>query len=179
MIDPADQAAIAAPEVPIYFAVSTVKLLLLSLSTLGLYQFYWFYKNWQLIKAREQSRISPSWRAFFGYFFCYALFRRIRESAQTTGAQSLPAELLTTAWIITNLLAGIPDPYWLLTFLSVVFLVPVQVAANRVNAAQAPLHDPNARFTSGNIATVIIGGLLLVLAVILAFTPAGTGMGEI
>ena len=38
---------------PLYFPVSNTKLVLLSVCTLGLYEFYWFYKNWALVKERE------------------------------------------------------------------------------------------------------------------------------
>jgi len=65
-----------------FFAVSLVKLVVLSLCTLGVYQWYWFYQNWRLIKDWERLHISPFWRTFWGYFFCHACFTRIREHAE-------------------------------------------------------------------------------------------------
>jgi hypothetical protein len=47
------------PGRPLFFPVSITKFLLLSIGTLGLYEIYWFYKNWGFIKARDRSDISP------------------------------------------------------------------------------------------------------------------------
>ena len=66
---------------PLYFPVSPLKLIVLSVCTFGLYKFYWFYKNWCLIKERESSLsmqigfrdsgIMPFWRALFTVLYCY------------------------------------------------------------------------------------------------------------
>ena len=63
-----------------YLAVSLLKLAVLSICTLTLYELYWFYRQWRSVKAGEGGGISPFWRAFFAVIFCYALFRRVRES---------------------------------------------------------------------------------------------------
>ena len=49
---------------PAFFAVSPLKLIVMSTATLGIYELYWFYKNWKLIKQRTESNIMPFWRAF-------------------------------------------------------------------------------------------------------------------
>ena len=36
-------------ESPIFFPVSTLKLILMSIVTFGSYEIYWFYKNWKLL----------------------------------------------------------------------------------------------------------------------------------
>jgi len=66
---------------PLYFPVSVAKLVVMSLVTFGLYEIFWFYKNWQLIKLREHSEIRPFWRAFFAIFYCYTLFKHISLTA--------------------------------------------------------------------------------------------------
>ncbi len=35
---------------PYFFTTSTLKLTLMSICTFGIYELYWFYKNWVLIK---------------------------------------------------------------------------------------------------------------------------------
>ncbi len=50
---------------PLFFPVSITKLIILSICTIGIYEVYWFYKNWEIIKQREYSKISPFWRAIF------------------------------------------------------------------------------------------------------------------
>ena len=38
-----------------YFSVSPIKLVIMSIISLGLYDFYWFYRNWQKIFAQEKN----------------------------------------------------------------------------------------------------------------------------
>lgn len=68
---------------PVFFPASLLKLGVLSVYTVGLYEIYWFYKNWQLIRARERSNDSPFLRAFFALFFCYSCFARMRRQGST------------------------------------------------------------------------------------------------
>lgn len=154
-------------ETPPFFATSIIKLSVMSVCTFGLYELYWFYRNWQLIKARERLNIMPFWRAFFGVFFCYQCFSRIREyDHPELAVSSFAAGPLAAGWIVFTVLWRLPDPYWLICDLSFVFLIPVQHHANQINNAVAPGHDPNARFTWLNWISIAIGCLLLVLNVI-------------
>jgi hypothetical protein len=45
---------------------------LLSLCSFGLYQFYWFYKNWQYVKEHERAHMRVAWRvlASHAWFPC-------------------------------------------------------------------------------------------------------------
>lgn len=156
---------------PMFFPVSLTKLLVLSICTLGLYEIYWFYKNWQLVKRRETSDIVPALRALFTVLFCYSLFRRVGEESEKNGISSISFGPLAVGWIVTTVLWRLPDPYWLVSFLAVLFMLPVQYAANVINSRVAPGHDPNRRFSGWNIAATIVGGLFLFLAVIGAFLP--------
>ena len=160
-------------QVPPFFPVSTTKFLLLSVCTLGLYELYWFYKNWQLIQAREGVSVSPFWRAFFAFFFCYQVFTRIRDyPTQTQRNKKLAAGALAAGWIVTTVLWKLPDPYWLTSMFAVLFMVPVQRAAATVNTEVAPESDQNHRLSAVNWITIVVGGILVLLAVI------GTFMGE-
>lgn len=156
-----------------YFAVSPAKLVVMSLCTLGFYDIYWFYSHWRLVKERERANILPPLRAVFAYFFCYSLFSRIRSSAQASKVEVLlPAGPIAAAWIVISLLWKLPGPYWLVSFLAPFLLIPAQIAANRINETVAPGHDRNARFSGTNIVTMVVGGFLLVLAVLGTFIPA-------
>lgn len=107
---------------PVYFSVSPLKLVVMSICTLGIYDLYWYYKNWRLIKEREQLDIMPFWRAFFAYFFCYSCFKKIRGTAASLNLNRyIAAGPLATGWIIVAILWKLPDPYWLLTYFSVLF----------------------------------------------------------
>lgn len=152
---------------PIYFPVSLAKFVVMNFCTWGVYQFYWFYENWKLIQEREQSEVSPFWRTFFAFIYCYALFRKVQSAAASLQIrQSISPDALASGWILLSLLFLLPDPYWLVNFLSVFFLIPVQQNANRINESLVPGHDRNERFSAWNKVVVIIGGVLFIVGVI-------------
>jgi hypothetical protein len=160
-----------APSAP-YFAVSPLKFVVMSFCTFSLYQIYWFYKNWWLVKVRERSNIYPAIRSVFAYFFCYSLFSKIRDTAQENHvSMALPVGPLAALWIVVTLLVNLPAPYWLVSFAAVFVLLPLQSVANQINANVAPAHDRNTRFSAGNIATIVVGGLLFLLSIIGSFLP--------
>lgn len=155
-----------------FFAVSVFKLTVMSLCTMGLYEVYWFYRNWKLIRERDGSPIMPFWRAFFGVFFCYACFAKIREFGESRNVSgSLAAGPLTTGWIVCTLTWRLPDPYGLISLLAFVFVLPVQSYVNRLNGLEAPQHERNARFNAWNWLGIVLGGAVLVLALIGTFLP--------
>lgn len=155
-----------------FFPVSVLKLFILSVCTFGVYEVYWFYKNWQLIKERERSHISPVPRAIFAVFYCYQCFARIRDFGTPPATKSrLAAGPLAAGWIVATLLHKLPDPYWLISLFAVVFIIPVQGLANRINAASSPNHDPNSHFSAWNWVALAFGSILFVLAIIGLMLP--------
>jgi hypothetical protein len=124
-----------------------------------------------LIRDHDDSNIKPFWRAFFAVFFVHQLFARVNQRAQENKLPGIAAGPLAAGWIIATLLWRLPDPYWLVTYVAVFFLLPVQKAINRINASTVVGHDTNSRYTRWQVAIVVIGGLLLMLAVIGTFLP--------
>lgn len=159
---------------PYYFAVATGKLVVMSLCTMGLYGTYWFYKNWALIKEREHGTISPVWRSLLEFIFCYPCLTRMRATAQANHIEvALPAGPLTAGFVLVGLLGAAPAPGWQLSALAVLFLVPAQRAANRINAQLAPGHDANRCYSALNLAFIAVGGGLSLVSMILALLPGG------
>jgi hypothetical protein len=171
--DPATGVTPAASDTkPMYFPVSLTKFVVMHFCSLGLYQAYWFYENWRLIGEREQSEASPFWRTAFAFIYCYPLFEKIRGSAASLKIdQSISVPVLASGWILFSFLWMLPDPYGLAAFLSILFLLPVQQAANHINESLAPGHDQNGRFTAWNKVALVIGSLLFILVVIGSFVP--------
>jgi hypothetical protein len=156
-----------------YFSVSPVKLVVMSVCTFGIYEIYWFYKHWGAIKKENNLDINPLARAIFAIFFCYDLFKRIQSAAALQKLKTFRApRSLAIGWVIVNLLWRLPDPYWLVSFLSVLFLLPVQTTANALNLISDPGRNPNAKFTKWNIVGVVFGGLLWSLILVGLFLPA-------
>jgi hypothetical protein len=159
-------------ELPPFFAVPLWKLALMSFFTLGLYQFFWFLRNWQRVRARDEADIMPFWRAIFGVIFCHACFERIEEYGLAKGISSSPPILvLTILWIVFSLTWRLPSPYWLISFFSFVFLLPVQAYANKINNEEVPRHDRNARLTVWNWGGIVAGGCIVALDLIGLFLP--------
>ncbi|MAS64067.1 MAG: hypothetical protein CL815_02440 [Coraliomargarita sp.] len=159
-----------APSLPLYFPVSPLKLIVMSVCTGGIYELYWFYKNWGLIKERENVDIMPFWRAFFSYFFCYSLFKKFHSTTIDSPLEkSISPVLLSTGWVVVSMLWKLPEPYWLISYSSVLFLLPAQAMANEINSIVAPNHDRNRKFTSFNIFGVIIGSLFFFLILLGTF----------
>lgn len=172
---PAWAAASAHPvdnEAP-WFAVSTRKLLVMSIFTLSFYSLYWFYKQWWRVKQREGSDILPFWRAVFAIFFAHSLFKRIRAEADAARLpHSFEAGTMAVAFIVLSLVGNfLPGPLTLVAMLSVLTLTPAQELANRINAQVAPDHPRNDRYSSLNITGMVLGGLMLVMAFLGSMLP--------
>ncbi len=63
-----------------YFSVSSVKLFMLSFFTFGLYDAYWFYRNWKAVRGDSKEFLSPFWRAIFSIFTVHLLFKKIART---------------------------------------------------------------------------------------------------
>lgn len=68
-----------------FFVTSPKQLAILSIITSGLYELFWFYKNWVAIQAVEKKKFSPLGRTIFLPFYCYKLFKAIFASAVARG----------------------------------------------------------------------------------------------
>jgi hypothetical protein len=153
------EAAAAAP----YFPVSLPKLLVMSVFTFGLYPYYWFYRNWKLIDARDEGGRVPILRAIFSIFFCYSLFSDIQDAADDMEIPTLMAPgFLAAAWIGASCTLSIPALYGVPYLVSFVVLMAAQSTVNKINRAACPEHDPNRRFTLPNIAWM--AGMALCMA---------------
>jgi hypothetical protein len=148
------QAAAAPTHALPFFPVSVGKLLIMSLCTFGIYQFFWFYKNWQHVRLRTGAEISPFWRTFFFFVFARSLFARVND-ADPRGAQ-LPVTTLAVVWVVVAIVV---------TPAMVFASLPVQRAINAANAAAAPGHDRNARFSIWNWLAILVGGWLSILTI--------------
>ena len=125
-----------------FFSVSTTKLVVMALCTFGLYQIYWLYQNWRIVKYREHRNISPPWHSVLGVFFLYPVFRRIQNQASRLGFKTVPVRFLFLIWVLVSLLNYSASRFLTLaSFGSVFALVPVQRLANSINQLASP-HVP-------------------------------------
>lgn len=113
-----------------YHHISPLKFVLLSVLTFGLYELYWCYKCWKYIRTEEDSRISPFWRAFFAPLWIYPLSKRIYA-----GEKKLLGGLLAISYLLLSALWNLSDPYWLLSSLTFVPLLPLVFVVDSLNRA--------------------------------------------
>ena len=159
---------------PPLFPVATHKFITLSICTFGIYELYWCYQNWKWIRSASAGNISPFWRTFFAPVWGFSLFRTIRAAAQAAGVPvAWNSAVLAALFLILQLTALLPDPWWLISFAMFVPMIPVQQAAKRLNELHFERGAPgrNDNYSGANLATLAIGGLFLVLVLIGAFLP--------
>jgi hypothetical protein len=155
-----------------WFAVGTTKLVVMSLVTFGLYEVYWFYRQWKSVRARTTDTVHPVLGALFSGLSSFWLFARARDAADEAGvAVGWSGGAMATAYLLLSLLWRLPDPYWLACFLSIVPLAFVQSAIHAVNERRAPLAERNEGLSAANWAGVLVGGLVLLLCVVGVFLP--------
>jgi hypothetical protein len=154
------------------FPVATHKFIVLSICTFSLYELYWCYQNWKRLKSASGENLKPHWRAFFAPLWAYSLFKRINAVATAADVPIVwSAGPLAVLYFLLYITWRLPDPWWLLSMCTFVPMIPVQQAAQRVNERHgAPTSEGrNDGYSSLNVITIVVGGLLTILAVIGAF----------
>ena len=147
--------------------------------TLGIYQVYWAYKNWQAIKVRDGSDIMPFWRAIFLIFFLYPLLEQIKNTANTNGVSTNYSSLLITIiWIVLRIAFRVASEVLpLAVYISfaglmyALILIPVQTKVNQLNATLNPEKNLNDRFSVWNIIAIACWSLGFVGAIAELVTP--------
>ena len=138
--------------------------------TIGLYQYYWLYKQWRRLARMTIEPISPFWRTFFAPLWAFSMFARIEARAHvdqiTPGWNDIA---LGIAYLILNAVWRLPDPWWLVSLLAFVPLVPVQRTIAAINARHASGPLPNGQYSGANVAGIIVGGSVLLLVLIGTF----------
>jgi hypothetical protein len=141
----------------IFFPVSITKLLVLSVCTFGIYECYWFYKNWKFVKENKGLKIKPVWRAIFSPLFCYGLFEAVKKHAKRTKVNvKYSSRWLTVGFILTIVTTGIPDPFWCISMLSVLILLPARSVIDTLNK-KTNSTIRNDQFSGWNFAAIVSG----------------------
>ena len=159
-----------------FFPTSQKKLAILFIATFGIYTVYWFYKNWDLRKKIEKSKVTPVLRAIFYIFFTHSLFRKVENVAISKGiSKSWSAVPLATLFVILAIVSNILDRssestevISILDFASVgivfILLLPIYMVQEVVNKINDDPHGKlNNSFSIYNFIFIILGGLFWVL----------------
>lgn len=157
------------------FAVSLGKFAVLSLFSFGVYPVYWFYEHWRSERARTGEDLWVVPRAVFSVLFAYSLFKRIQAQGVSRQVPHLEgAGVLAIAFFLINGAWRLPDPYWMLSLLAFLPLLPAQAAANRINRQVAPDAPKNDAYTGANVTLIVLGAIFLLLVIIGLTVPEET-----
>ncbi len=152
--------SISESEPPIFFPVSIAKLLVLSVCTFGIYEFYWFYKNWKFVKENRGLKIMPFWRTIFSPLFCYSLFEAVTKHAKRKKViVKYSSGWLTVGFILTIMTTGLPEPFWCISMLSVLTFLPARSVIGTLNAKINSTRR-NYKFSGWNIVAIVFGVIL-------------------
>lgn len=166
-----------------YFAISPKRLALFSILTLGIYEIYWFYKNWQAVKRVENANIYPFWRAIFAVLFCYSLFKKVLESAKSYNYQnSYSPGWLATAYILLLLVGnGLSrvESYdvgfnliWLI--IAIATFIPLLSAQKAINFNNEKIKGDTGlkrEFSGGEVVLIVVGVIWFLLVLWGSFLP--------
>ena len=149
------------------------KFIFLFIVSLGLYNIWWMYKTWKLFKDREDSDIMPAARAIFAIFFLHSLFDKIQEFAKSTGyTQSFSSTAYFIGFVAFNMSSRLPGGLWVISFLSVLCLIPALEAFNygiKHSGDYKVIEDD--KFNQNQIILTVIGTIFWALAIIGMFNP--------
>lgn len=171
---PAIEASTGAP----FYIVSTRKFLILYAATLGMYQLFWHFKNWNVYRHAVKDSLWPVPRAIFAIFFTHALLghvaaHRPERAVQAWGASGNAWQLVGLMFLSTALerlsQSAIGAPY--VAWCSILVLIPLAFsylpAQDQINARCGdPAGKSNDELSGANIAWCVIGAVLWILALI-------------
>lgn len=151
---------------PFPYVISIPKLIVLSIATFGIYDIYWFYKQWKSFKIERDLKVTPWARALFAGIMSYSLFKEVSKAVRSVDKtrNGLEAGGLAIAYFILVSLWKLPEPYWWLSMLSVLPLIPVQNAINLYWQKKHNSKIVSSNFGAWNYIWSIIGGIIILLA---------------
>ncbi len=107
------------------------KFILLSLSTLGIYELIWFYSYWKFLKEKEELEISPFWRAWFSPFWAGSFSNHLQKYLLKNEIDcTYSPTLIGISYLILSFLWKLPNPFWLVAYLSFIPMLPLLNATN-------------------------------------------------
>lgn len=151
---------------PSYHHVALWKFTIFSLCSLGLYDLYWFYKNWEAIRKRDNSSIYPFWRTVFSLFWCYPL---AKDVAGKKGANPAIPVLVAISYVALTVTYKLPDPYWIPCVFSFVPLLLIVRQIDQINRGLGIRANYYARFKIRHFFGCFVGALFLAFAITASF----------
>ncbi len=157
----------AVSDAAVYYAPPSWKIIVLSLTTLSLYPIYWFWRNWQAIKRETGGTQWPWARALFAPIWSYFCFSALDAAASSRRRNlAFAPGLLAAAFFLLNLASRLPNAGWMVALFTFVPILPVNSLLRRYHSDERVDTEQMDRFGVWHIVVSLLGGFLLLLAVI-------------
>lgn len=150
-------------------------LLLLTVFTGGLYEVYWFYRNWHDLDDGDRAEFAPRPALltigllipFLNVALVYRQLDRIRGVVTSAGLHAGYSAVWTTfAYFALGVLANL-TMLWALSLLMVLPLLPVQDALNRYWSEREPGTTLREELTPRELAAMALGASAIIAAMLL------------
>ncbi len=161
-----------------YFTAAPWKLVLMSLCTSGLYEFYWFFWNWKIYRKRTGKFIMPGWRAVFSPLWAYSMFSDICDMAGTSKVRTtFNPGMLALAYICIFATDFLPSPLDYISYATFIPLIIANELAAAVSRANDPAYVENNRLSIGNLIAIVLGLGYIAANIALGHMMQGQGGG--
>jgi hypothetical protein len=151
--------------------ISQDMFIVLCVASFGIYPVWWIYKAWKFYKQKEMLDIMPAARAIFSIFFLQNLLVKILDFAKEKGYEGNYSPFaLFLGFLFTNMLSNLPDPLWMISILSFVFLISPFNALNYAKQNSDDFIVTVQTSFNGRQIGLIIAGLIFWGLVILGMT---------
>jgi hypothetical protein len=148
------------------YAVSTYKLILMSICTYGVYNLYWFYRNWDGLRKYKNDSYSPLLRAWLFPIFMFFCFKEIKKIAIENNVDVGWNEFFITI-LYFAFLSGWYIPYmFILGILPGLALVNVNLTCVAINRKQGMQDINEFSFNLKNYIILAVGGILVTTSLI-------------
>ena len=153
--------------------LSINKFILLCVFSIGLYELWWIYKSWSFFRNKDNLDIMPAARAIFSIFFLNSLFDRIQDFSKSKGYTKTFSSIgYFIGFIGLNFTSRLPDPYWMVSFLSMLFLIPALESLNYGIRESGNYNVvENGKYNNCQIGLIVVGSLFWILILIGMFLP--------
>ncbi|MBA6348401.1 DUF3857 domain-containing protein [Colwellia sp. BRX8-9] len=155
-----------------FFPVALVKFITLSFFTFGLYSTYWMYRNWQVIKQKQQSDIMPIVRGFFSIIWFYPLFLALKnDSIERFDKNKVMLPFIAVIFALVYLILSLVGNYTEQKVLNVLIMllpllfIPFVKYINSINDRNSEAIQYNSRWNVHSIVAIILCLPLLSLTI--------------
>lgn len=159
-----------------FFVKAPLHYALLSLLTFGIYDIYWFYMNWMIVRNASKRKMLPFWRALFAIFWIWPLFRLVTAVAAQRGKPSdYSPVVLAATYVATGLTSysferdskqttGLLLVSFMLALVRIAPVLAIQQPMLEVNRSTNPAaaYEPA---TKAEVAIMVIGMIFYALGI--------------